>query len=189
MLKTLVSAIIASSLIATPTFAASFLDKLPLVPTKKAVHVTKKMHGKKTAKSKHFTDFSGNWAGTCTDSHGESEAVTGFQIFNDEFYLLLNSQLYGIGDISGTSTANAEGVLYGYNKILWSADRTSLEWHSSWTGSDHDEDAALGTAFGKMTLSLNDKEELIFAGAFSGLTMDAMENIETDTFNCVLHKE
>lgn len=189
MLKTLVSAIIASSMIATPTFAASFLDKLPLNPAKKAPSLTKKMPVKKMSKSKHFTDFSGNWAGTCTDSHGESDAVSGIQIFNDEFYLLLNGQLYGIGDITGSNTANAEGVVYGYNKILWSADRSSLEWHSSWTGSDHDEDEALGTAFGKMTLSLNDKEELIFAGAFSGLTMDAMDNMETDTFNCVLHKE
>lgn len=189
MLKTLVSAIIAGSMLATPAFAANFLDKLPINPTKKLISVTKKTQGKNTTKSKHFTDFSGNWAGTCNDSHGESQAVAGFQIFNNEFYLALNGQLYGIGDISGDSSSNAEGVLYGYNKIIWSADRTSLQWHSSWTGSDHDEDEALGTAFGKMTLSLNDKEELIFAGSFSSLTMDAMEDIETDTFNCVLHKE
>lgn len=118
--KALVSVIIAGNLFTAPLFAANFFNQL--IDSKPSIHKPTKAHVKK--EGQNYTDFSGNWTGTCLYGYKKNEAFIALE--NDDTEIAIYDEILNIGAMNTSSKSKSDGVEYQHDALEWSEDMSTL---------------------------------------------------------------
>ncbi|CAM2763553.1 hypothetical protein [Legionella worsleiensis] len=116
----LVTVVIAGNLFTAPLLAASFFNKL--IDSKPYVLKSTKAHVKK--EGQNYTDFTGNWTGSC--SYDDKDIEVFLTLKNDDTKITIYDEIMNIGSLNTSSTSNSDYAEYEHTALEWSEDISTL---------------------------------------------------------------
>lgn len=186
--NTLVS-IFTASLLTMPVFATPLFQKL--MPGKLTVHATKKAHKSAlpTHNTPHYTDFSGEWSGTCV--YDTEEMPVNLAIENTDSFMAIDGEQFKIGSLNTKTISDDQSESIDHSTLTWNHDLSVLtindvgleKIHSS---PPHTETQPMITFLSEFTFSLNN-DQLLLKGQFR--TLFGLEQSELNEIHCTLNKE
>ena len=191
--NTLVTVVLAGSMLTTPLFASNFFHKL--MPNKKSVHSAANLHAKPKPTMKKedqdYTDFSGSWAGNCSYSDRNDLPVT-LTIENDDTYFIMDGKEIEIGPLHTETDADRLGTTFEHTSLEWSNDMSMLIIKNQLFGKMHsaypnNESNPMMTVMDQVTLSLNN-EQLLIKGQSLGFNDLEQVTGEFNNITCTLTK-
>ncbi len=188
--RTLVTVFIAGSMLATPLFASNFFHKL--MSGKQSVQSASQLHAKSQVKHdrQDYTDFSGNWAGTCSINEYELPMFISLENSDDE--ITMDGETFKIGPLHTRSSAEESTTTFDHTSLEWSNDMSTLKFKSLYIEKEqssypNNQSKPIVTMFGEFTFAL-DNDELTLSGQ-STAHIDMAQMGELTTINCVLNKD
>ncbi|KTD40524.1 hypothetical protein [Legionella parisiensis] len=179
MLNKTISTVLLGTCLVTSSFASSFWNKF--YPVQKLHYQT--VATQKNTLKQNYTDFSGNWSGTCS---GNDEIQT-LIINNDSFYIELDGQQYSIGEMLSESSSSKWSSSNLHFLLTWNTERTVLKnkavfVNTNWT--DGSSDQTLMTANLETTFSMSGDELIVqtYQVNSDGVPQQGTEN------KCTFHK-
>lgn len=115
----MMSTVLLGSCLISPSFASNFLNQF--MPKHKLIHQT--VMTPKSGMKHSYTDFSGQWTGTCSGGEG-IQTVT---IKNDYYYIEFDGQGYGIGQMLSESSSNKWDATTNHMLLTWNSEGTVLK--------------------------------------------------------------
>jgi hypothetical protein len=124
MIKNALTLLLLGSCMASSSFAFNLSQPLHKIQKNMKHQVlTKQPQSKNTA----YTDFSGNWTGTCIYNAVEVDDNANMTIFNDNDYMEIDGNTYYLnGDLKTEANANTAYALFDHLRLNWNADKTAL---------------------------------------------------------------
>lgn len=166
---------------ATSSFAFSPFNTLGA--THKKSHHTA-IHKKAVNESTNYTDFSGTWIGTCSDSDGDAHDMETITIKNDAMEISFDNELYSIGGLKTDSKSHSWSTSFDHEALFWNTEKNQLIFNGVFVGKSHltnnTYDAPqIFTNLANMNLSIED-EDLMVRGSiitFSGIKQEQTQDI------------
>lgn len=177
--RLLTTALIASSIAITPTFASSLTQKL--IGLKLRIHAASAPKTKLSAENQAYTNFAGTWTGHCP-ADGEPQSFTIYQ--TDENSIYIEGEPYSIGDLKTESNSNNTGQTnFEHVALSWTEDKSSLMLKGVFVLKDKND--PLLTFLAEASLSLVNDQLVVNNRwvAFSGLNQS-----EQDALSCTFEK-
>ncbi|STY28502.1 Uncharacterised protein [Legionella wadsworthii] len=114
----IMSTVLLGSCLISSSFASNFLNHFMPKYRLNQTDMTSK-----SARKQSYTDFSGQWTGTCSASEG-IQTVT---IKNDYYYVEFDGQGYGIGQMLSESSSNKWNATTNHMLLTWNTEGTVLK--------------------------------------------------------------
>lgn len=166
-----------ASLIASPIFASNVFEKfLPMHAKSNSPHaLSAKTKAKKLQGS--FTDFSGNWIGSCSEEPGIEEQLT---IENTDTDITINGDMFFIGVLE-TRAYSANGASFFNLALDWNEASTNLLINGTQTSYFPNYAEANNFSYFKGSMALKD-DQLVFEMSLSSAK-------GTESGVCTYHKQ
>lgn len=186
MLKKSLSFVVLGGLMASSAFAFQpfeFLHKKPKVmPAAKL---------KKPMLAQEYTDFSGDWTGSCTGD--EYQVTVDMTIKNDGYTISFNNQAYLIGNLNTESLGDSLYTSYDHFSFHWNGDKSALigdfvdvfKFHAGNNASM--DEHSISASIGNVKLSMKDDKLNIESRAKNYYGSNETEEVVSCTLTRVQH--
>lgn len=181
MLKNKITIGLLTAAIANPIFAANFISKIQKRTL--APNATANNHS-----SEKYTDFSGEWTGTCAYSDGNSNESS-LTVKNDGINITINEEDYSIGTLR--SDTDSDKWLTDTNSIMfiWNQEMTSLKFQDISVTTTHpdypytEKNQHINTYLGEGSISFENKQLILKTREIAAFE-NGIQNQE-DNFNTI----